>query len=542
MRLQDAENKNRQLQGANMVNKTLFQSLRGKLLPATDTVNEAGGAAYAFSPKHALAQFAATGCLNATFYADAEVQAEKVLTLCRHVEPEFIARTALYARQKGYMKDLPALLCAVLSVKSPGLLAEVFDRVIDSPKMLRNFVQILRSGVVGRKSLGTLPKRLVLQWLERRSDAELFAASVGNDPSLADIIKMVHPKPQSETRQALFGYLLGRPHAAEELPEIVREYEKFKRNTNPGKVPVPDVPFQMLTSLTLGRKEWAAIAQQASWQTTRMNLNTFSRHGVFEVAGMTDLIAQRLRNRELILRSRVFPYQLLTAYEAAGAFIPLPVREALQDAMEIALENVPTVSGKVYVCVDVSGSMQSPVTGARPGATTVVRCVDVAALVAAAMLRKNPQAEVLPFESDVVEVHLNPRDTVLTNALKLSSLPCGGTNCSAPLRHLNDRKAQGDLVVYVSDNESWIDSTRYGAFGGSATETMKQWAAFKSRSPQAKMICIDIQPYGHTQAQERADIVNVGGFSDQVFHLIADVAAGRTDRDHWVNVIDAVRL
>ena len=27
--------------------------------------------------------------------------------------------------------------------------------------MLRNFVQIMRSGVVGRKSLGTLPKRLV---------------------------------------------------------------------------------------------------------------------------------------------------------------------------------------------------------------------------------------------------------------------------------------------------------------------------------------------------------------------------------------------
>jgi 60 kDa SS-A/Ro ribonucleoprotein len=186
--------------------------------------------------------------------------------------------------------------------------------------------------------------------------------------------------------------------------------------------------------------------------------------------------------------------------------------------------------------------MQLPVTGARPGATTVVRCVDVAALVAAAMLRKNPQAEVLPFESDVVNVHLNPRDTVLTNALKLSSLPCGGTNCSAPLRHLNGRKARGDLVVYVSDNESWIDSKRYGAFGGGATETMKEWAAFKSRSPQAKMICIDIQPYGHTQAQERADIVNVGGFSDQVFHLIADVAAGRTERDHWVNVIDAVRL
>src|SRR4051794_13128371 len=177
-----------------MANKTLFLSARGTLLPETDTVNEAGGHAYQLAPKAALAQYAATGCLNTTFYASAQEQLQTVLNLCSHpdVEPEFIARTAIYARSQGYMKDLPALLCATLSVYGPGLLAEVFDRVIDDARMLRNFVQMMRSGVVGRKSLGSLPKRLVQQWFERRSDEQVFRASVGNDPSLADVIKMVH--------------------------------------------------------------------------------------------------------------------------------------------------------------------------------------------------------------------------------------------------------------------------------------------------------------------------------------------------------------
>ena len=71
------------------------------------------------------------------------------------------------------------------------------------------------------------------------------------------------------------------------LPELVKQYEKFKRNTNPGKVAVPDVPFQMLTSLPLTAKDWRQIARTASWQMTRMNLNTFLRHGVFEDAEMT---------------------------------------------------------------------------------------------------------------------------------------------------------------------------------------------------------------------------------------------------------------
>src|SRR5262249_12068940 len=144
------------VRGGHMASKTLFNSIVGKFIPRANAVNEAGGLAYRLSPEAALAQYAVTGCLNTTFYASAEQQLQTVLNLCASpdVAPEFIARVAIYARTQGYMKDMPALLCAVLSVRSPGLMAEVFDRVIDDGRMLRSFVQIMRSGVVGRKSLG----------------------------------------------------------------------------------------------------------------------------------------------------------------------------------------------------------------------------------------------------------------------------------------------------------------------------------------------------------------------------------------------------
>ncbi len=386
-----------------MASKTLFQSIVGKMLPQTTAVNEAGGTAYQLSAEQALAQYAATGCLSGTFYATGDEQLAAVLKLCDGVSPEFIARTALYARTQGYMKDMPALLLAVLSVKGPGLLAEVFDRVVDSPKMLRNFVQIMRSGVVGRKSLGTLPKRLIQEWLAARSDEQLFVGSIGNDPSLADIIKMVHPKPATPARQALLAYLIGRDHDSALLPDLVQQYERIKRQTVRGQQPVPNVPFQMLTSLPLTRRDWEQIARNASWQMTRMNLNTLLRHGVFENRELVGLVANRLRNPRLVADARVFPYQLLAAYANIAAEVPGEIREALQDAMELAIGNVPHVPGKIYVFPDVSGSMHSPVTGHRAGATTKVRCIDVAALVAAAVLRRNPQAEVVPFESNVVQ-------------------------------------------------------------------------------------------------------------------------------------------
>ena len=517
-----------------MANKSLFRSLVGKLIGAADARNHEGAPAYALSPKQTLAQYVATGCLNGTFYASADEQLQQVLALCAGAEPLFVAKLAVYARQAGHMKDMPALLCAALSLRSPELLARVFDRVIDNGRMLRTFVQIVRSGAVGRKSLGTRPRRLVQRWLAARSDGDLFADSVGQSPSIADVVKMVHPRPATASRAALYAYLIGRDHDPAALPPEVRAYEDYKAGR---RSELPGVSFQLLTGLPLGEAEWTEIARRAPWQMTRMNLSTFARHGVFRREGMAELIATRLSDGEAIARARVFPYQLLVAYATAGAEIPASVRDALQDAMELAIGNVPTVSGKVYVCPDVSGSMSSPVTGYRRGATTAVRCVDVAALVAAALLRKNPDAEVLPFEHRLVNVQLSTRDSVMTNASKLAAVGGGGTSCSAPLRELNRRRARGDLVLYVSDNESWVDAGR-----GRGTATMQEWSAFRSRNPRARLVCLDIQPYGTTQAAEREDVLNVGGFSDEVFAVIARFADGRLQADHWVGQIEEVSV
>ena len=166
----------------------------------------------------------------------------------------------------------------------------------------------------------------------------------------------------------------------------------------------------------------------------------------------------------------------MSAFKAAGEAVPAVVQDALQDAMELAIGNVPSLHGRVVVCPDVSGSMRSSVTGWAGSATSTVRCVDVAALVAAAVLRKNRRARVLPFDFDVVDLRMNPRDSVMTNAQKLAGIG-GGGNCSAPLARLNRERAQVDLVILVSDNESWMDARRSGA-----TATMREWETLKQRN------------------------------------------------------------
>lgn len=520
-----------------MANKNLFASLRGLFAPKANVVNEAGGLAYAFGAEHALAQLAVTGCLQGTFYADDRGQLASIVKVAAEVSPQVLAKTAVYARERGHMKDVPALLLAILSVRDPALFRAVFDRVITDGKMLRTFVQIVRSGATGRKSLGTRPKKEIARWLDLRSDEDVFHASVGDDPSMADVLKLVHPKPKDASRRALYAYLIGKEHDAADLPANVQALETWRKLRDGA---VPDVPFQLLTAMSLGTAEWVAIAKRASWQTTRMNLATFHRHGVFEVPGMPELVATRLRDPALIARSRVFPYQLLVAYLATrGTGLPRAIEDALHDAVEASVANVPELSGDVHVFVDVSGSMRSPVTGHKKGATTAAMCVDVAALLASAVLRKVPSAKVVPFDTAVRDVQLEPRDTILTNAQRLGAVGGGGTTVSAPFAALNARKAKADLVIVVSDNQSWLD----GPAAGDRTKTLVEWNALKERCPKAKLVCVDLQPYTHTQAPDREDILNVGGFSDRVFDVIAAFAsAPRGKHTTFVDHVHSVVL
>lgn len=510
-----------------MANQSLFASLTAKVWPRANVVNQAGGVAYAYGPEAKLAQLAATGTLADGFYSGADAQLADVLAVAKDVSPEFVAKAAVYARKSGAMKDMPTLLAAYLTVADPDLAVPVFKRVIDNGRMLRTFVQIMRSGQVGRNSLGTRPKRLVKAWLEQASMPSLMAAATGTSPSLADIVKMVHPAPADAARRAFYGWLIAKPYDVAVLPDEIAAFEAWKR------APVgdlPQVPFEWLTAYPLSPEQWGTLATRMGWQALRMNLNTLARNGAFAVDGVAQAVAARLADAQAIARVRPMPYQLMVALGQVGDGVPLAVQAALECALEASLAGVPILEGQVVVCPDVSGSMSSPATGYRKGASSKVRCIDIAALVAAAVLRQNRDARVIPFEQTVVKLKLDRHARVAANAAKLAGIGGGGTNVSAPLALLNKERARVDTVVIVSDNESWVDPSRRGA-----TATMAEWNKLKARNPDAKLICIDIQPYGSTQAKDRADIMNVGGFTDAVFDAMARFAKGETR--NWVEIV-----
>lgn len=537
-----------------MANSNLFRNLNSGKDVAADVLNEAGGKAYALSDKHALAQLVITGTLNQTYYSTAEDQLDTILKLAQNVPAQFLAQLAVYGREKALMKDSPALLCAVLASRDVSLLKPIFNKVIDNGKMLRNFVQIVRSGKVGRKSFGTAVKKLVQRWFANRKDWQLFKDSIGNDPSLSDVIKLCHPAPATSEREALYAWIIGKTVVTKKsdmkkneqgrnetvllstLPDCVKNFENYKAAVAAGeKAEIPDADFRMLTALNLSEADWAAIAKKMPWTATRMNLNTFKRHGVFNDSKMVDLIAERLANPEEVRKAKAFPYQLLNAFKNATD-VPQKISIALQKALEVATENVPDFGvNKVHVMVDTSGSMGSAVTGNRGTVSTTVRCVDVAGLIAASVMRKNSDTNVVLFDTSVHHVNVNPLDSVMTNAQKFAR-GGGGTDCSCAYQHLVDTGEKGDLLIMVSDNESWADY-HYNRRG---TGSNSIWQQYKKRNPKARLVLIDLQPNTSTQVKDSKDVLNIGGFSDNVWPIIEMFAKGELDDGHFVGEIEKI--
>jgi 60 kDa SS-A/Ro ribonucleoprotein len=115
-----------------VANKTLFSSLNS-WLPRATAINEAGGAAYGLAPTHALAQIAATGCFNGTFYASGASQLDELRKLIDQVDDKtFLAKLAVYAREGAYVKDMPAALLLVLSKRDRATLGSADAVPVDA--------------------------------------------------------------------------------------------------------------------------------------------------------------------------------------------------------------------------------------------------------------------------------------------------------------------------------------------------------------------------------------------------------------------------
>ncbi len=90
--------------------------------------------------------------------------------------------------------------------------------------------------------------------------------------------------------------------------------------------------------------------------------------------------------------------------------------------------------------------------------------------------------------------------------------------------------------------QSWIGTGRHGS-----TAVMTEWQQFvenqarlAAHRARPKLVRVELQAYTTTQAPDRDDILNIGGFSDAAFEVVAAFLSGNAGR--FVAEVEAVTL
>lgn len=522
------------------MNKNLFRPSPNLVVP-TDTTNNAGGAAYLLTPQETLASIACTGFFGDTFYVKAEDQLKAIVEAAGKCDDQFVAKVAVYARQSGLMRDAPAVLCAYLFGKR-ALPDAIFFRVINNMRMLSNFVACVRSGQFGRRSLGNAGKRLISMWLAKRSCHYLWSWSSSTSPSLADILRLARPRPETfdadmgrplldAERAAFYRYVVGKDVVLTKLPQVVQDTLAF---FNDNTKPLPeDVQFLKLSGQKLLPEHWRQLIEGGGFEFVRRNLTTAQKHGVLKDERVLEMVVKKLSSPEEVQRARQLPFQLLTTLAAIHDDVEMPgaVKVAMFKALENSLSNVPELKGHVWIAVDVSSSMSG-----RPAPTSRTTYVEIASMFCAALARKNHDAKVVLFNTGAVYHTVNPLDSLATIAQGIARYVGGGTSCAAPLLLLDEDKRSVDTFIMISDNESWAD--RHNFYSTMSTGSVAAWNRIRQRCPKARQVRINISPNGTDQIPRQPDTLRVAGFSDAVFTAIASWL----DSKDWVAQIEEVSL
>ncbi|AGM11427.1 RNA-binding protein [Halogranum tailed virus 1] len=477
----------------------------------TEKDNYEGGEAYSpDSPEVALTKNVLTNLLEDSYYESAEDSLDDVRTefdRVADVNPEFVLKLAKYARQSENLRQVPQLLL-VLSAnddRTKGYVRSYAEGVIqraDEPLE----VLAMQVSLYG-KSIPNPLKKGIEDALHNFNEYQ-FAKwdRPSREWQYRDLLNLVHPRPRDEERDAIFEQIaLGELDSHPDVDPLKQSDTWENEMSEAGKE---------------GRSQAEVWREQLEENEDGYSMPIFAR-----VRNVRNMLDAGLSGEEIfgdvtdewVRNSQMYPFRFYQAYKAVKQSRDTPndknALEFLENAMEVATENLPDVFENTFTAVDVSGSMRSSVSG-----DSELQCMEIATLFGAMMLER--QSDVGVFASDFAEINADPRNPLVTNAEKMQSVGVGGsTNGWKVLRGLRNEDRSYERIIVFTDMQLWNDST-----WRTNTSFKDEWDAYKAENPNASLYLIDLQHYGDLVTPEGAhDVYNMSGWSEQVLDFIEKV-------------------
>ncbi len=474
------------------------------------TKNFEGAKAYRMSPEMELYSAVVTASLTRKFYESSEDRVNRIVNLIAKVDPVFVAKLAVYTRQKMYLRSIPLVLIVELAKIHSGdsLISRTVEQVIgraDEITELLAYYQLAneRNGV---KKLNKLSKQLqkgLAQAFNKFDEYQFAKYNRQTDVKLKDALFLVHPKAKDDKQQAIFDKIVSGTLSTPYTWEV--EISKISKDNT-----------------TAVRKKWEELLDSGrlGYMALMRNLRNILESGVG--TSYIKKVGERIANADEVRNSKQLPFRFLAAYRELGQLTNgqrAYLMDALEKAAMVSSENIKGfgLETRVLLAADVSSSMYSTISS-----RSKIRAYDIGLLLSMLMRRKSTNVITGIFGDTWKTVNL-PVKNVLANTQKLNRIEGSvgySTNGYKVVDYLIENRLVMDKVMLFTDVQMWDSTYSNNSFA-------KSWKIYKEMAPNAKLYIFDLMGYGHVPLRiEQDDVYLIAGWSDKIFEVLNAVDNG----------------
>jgi 60 kDa SS-A/Ro ribonucleoprotein len=437
--------------------------------------NNAGGYAFQLDDWARLDRFLVLGSDAPTYYQHArDLTRENAACVerCYGDDPARTAARIVEISEAGRAPKNDAAIFALaigsahrdLAVRRAAL--AVLPRVCRTSTHLFQFV--VSAHALGR-GWGRALKRAVCDWYDNKSVDQLayqmikYRSREGYDHKR--LLETSHAPGGQPDRTALYKWAKGKHYDMEALPALVKAHLDAMTTADPHAlvrlVTAHRLPWEAVpTEATKDAALWQAMLPSMGLTALIRNLGAMTSYGALRpLEKEVETVVRRLTDPAELRNARVHPFNVLLAHavykagkgvKGSRAWDPVgAIVDALDAAFYLAFQTVEPTGKRTMVCVDVSGSMSSPLMGSP------LSVAEGAAALAMTTMRTEPNWHVMAFAAGLKPLPLTATTSLADVLRHTRNVNFGGTDCSLPMLYAGEKDLAVDVFVVLTDNETW---------------------------------------------------------------------------------------
>lgn len=426
---------------------------------------------------------------------------ENLASVVKRGNLNFVANAIVYARTVMNIRSMPVILAVEFARelraqgKSYDNLRRLVTDVIQRVDQITDLYAYALSVFGAKNSVPMAIRRGVADAFNKFNEYQFGKYNSGGAVKLRDVLRIVHPTGKTIEQGELFAKIM--------KDEVAIPYTWETELSTNGQKP----EGERLSKADL----WTQLVKsgQMGYMALLRNVRNIVDAGV-DAKTIKEYVAARLSDPEEVRKSKQLPFRFVNAIDALEERSNTAIRDAIEEALDISLSNLPKLGDNVWIIVDCSGSMQGHYysTKQAQGATPI----KTASLFASALFMAQRGADnvaVTMFSDTAFHVHhlISRKASVLQNTKTLmDKVVGGGTRLDAALAMKKDLGFEPDVVIVLSDMQ--ITSL-----------TSSETAALKFNKDTIK-VAINLEAY-ESSPTLIGNWYQLGGFSERLFDFVA---------------------